>query len=230
MKRPPPLMMIPTSRLMALFVLICATSASCRDEVKQPDEESRQSYQSDNMLTQRLALALLVLVTVLAIQRCYQALSCRLQELPYVKRAVMLFDGKCVMCNGFVDFCIARKPSCPLKVAGLESEVGLWLCKAHGVQLPPSSFVYIEEMAASPRTVARCRVSQKSDAALRSLSALSSSRGWMMMMLFEPLPTAVRDFVYDLGWRYRRVLFGTTVCQRRPGYELEPASVREHRS
>ena len=177
------------------------------------------------MQVHQVEAALVVVLFTLWVIRAGGAIKRRLQELPHVERAIMLFDDRCVMCNGFVDFCIARNPRCALKVAGLESEVGRWLCRVHSVKRPPSSFVYIEEMAASPgaaQDVPHYRVFQKSDAALRSLSALSSSRAWMLIIAFEMAPAVVRDFVYDLGWRYRRTLFGTTACRRRGQHDLQP--------
>jgi predicted DCC family thiol-disulfide oxidoreductase YuxK len=149
----------------------------------------------------------------------------RLQELPYIERSFMLFDGDCVLCNAYVDFCLARlSPNVGLKVAALNSEVGAWLLHVHRVSLPPSSFIFIEEVAGKPKMhmKPRCNVWKKSDAALRSLSALSPTWLWLPMMLFEPLPYFVRDAIYDLGWRYRRVLFGTTACRVRSKHDLEP--------
>lgn len=169
--------------------------------------------------------AVLTIVLALVVRRCVAAVRRRLEELQYVERAFMLFDGGCTMCNGFVDFCIAREPT-SLKVAGLESDTGRWLCRVHGVALPPSSFVYIEELAANPQTfpVPCCKVYQKSDAALHSLSALRSPWCWVLMMAFEPVPSAIRDCIYDLGWCYRRTIFGTTTCRRRSEkHDLEGA-------
>ena len=138
----------------------------------------------------------------------------------------MLFDGDCVLCNGYVDFCLSRRPKVVLKVATLNSELGVWLCKQHGVPLPPSSFVFIEEFTSMPQVKLHRRVSQRSDAALRSLSALSPTWLWLLMMLFEPAPLIVRDAVYDLGWKYRRAIFGTTTCRKRSEHDLSPNDVK----
>lgn len=157
---------------------------------------------------------------------CVRAIRHRMRSLRSLHRVTMLFDGECAMCNAFVDFCIARDPSRRLKVASLGSEVGRRLMAAHGVPQPPSSFVVIEEFCHEFSSRQRgggaaqrgAYAYQKSDAALRSLSALSPS-AWVLMMAFEPVPRALRDPIYALGWRWRRRLFGTTVCRRRPGRE-----------
>ena len=175
------------------------------------------------MLTNVEALILLNVIGII-VCFCIKSVRARLQELPYVKRAFILFDGECVMCNGFVDICIARAPEHPMKVASLKSDFGLWLCKVHGISLPPSSFVYIEEIEDNPIThyAAHCRVSQRSDAALLSLSALGPSMPWVLMAIFQPVPAFLRDFIYDLGWKYRRQVFGTaSACRKRSGYDID---------
>ena len=77
-----------------------------------------------------------------------------------------------------------------------------------------------------PQVKLHRRVSQRSDAALRSLSALSPTWLWLLMMLFEPAPLIVRDAVYDLGWKYRRAIFGTTTCRKRSEHDLSPNDVK----
>ena len=116
---------------------------------------------------------------------------------------VVLYDDVCVMCNGFVDL-VLRFHATAL-VAPLTSPAGKRLMAEHGVPLPASSFVLVEQGGAY----------LKSDAALRCLSSLSPAGLWLWWMLFEPLPTCVRDPVYDLGWRWRRTLFGTCARHRR---------------
>ena len=151
---------------------------------------------------------LLAIATLLAIASFLKILR-RRRTLQHLSKSIMLFDGDCVMCNGYVDFCIAREPNKKLKVAALDSATGRLLLRFHGVPQPPSSFVVIETVGAASH------VYLKSDAALHSLSALSPTCLWILVILLEAVPRALRDPVYDLGWRYRRRLFGTTACRKR---------------
>ena len=58
----------------------------------------------------------------------------------------------------------------------------------------------------------------KSDAALRALSRLEHPV-WILMMMFAPVPAPLRDLVYDMGWRYRRLVFGVQDrCSKLPAH------------
>ena len=123
-------------------------------------------------------------------------------------RAIVLFDGSCVLCNGFVDFCIARDRDKRISVAPLDSELAISLMTAHKIEQPPKSFVLVEGETAYTR----------SDASLRTLSLLRPRMLWPLMMMFDPVPQFLRDAVYDFGWAHRRAIFGTCDCQvERPG-------------
>ena len=126
---------------------------------------------------------------------------------------VVLFDGDCVLCNGFADFILRRSglgasehEPVRLRVARLGSASGQWLLRRHNLPPAPDTFVVIEDN----------RAYIKSEAALRVLSALKPRAGWVLMMLFAPVPLVLRDAVYNVGWTWRRHLFGTTTaCPRR---------------
>jgi predicted DCC family thiol-disulfide oxidoreductase YuxK len=113
--------------------------------------------------------------------------------------AVVLFDGICVMCNGFVSFCIDRDPNKLLRFAALESLEGRKLRANHGLSDPPRSFVLIADGHACER----------STAAIQTLSMLSPAP-WAAFSIFLWVPRLLRDPIYDLGWLTRRQLFGTT--------------------
>ena len=125
-------------------------------------------------------------------------------------RPIVLFDGGCVMCNGFASFCIARDPREVLSFASLQSDAGQLLLKEHGLPPDPQTFVLIEDGVAYVR----------SDASLKTLTILKPSLLWAWMYLFEPLPYFMRDSVYDLGWALRRRLFGTRACMRIPSSRI----------
>lgn len=116
-------------------------------------------------------------------------------------RPIILYDGKCGMCEGYVQFC-AHRDDGAFTFAALQSDIGRALIHRHNLFRErkglPDSFVLIEEDGAAHT---------KSDAALRSLSRLSNV--WFLMMLFEPIPASVRDIVYNFGWKHRQNIFGT---------------------
>jgi predicted DCC family thiol-disulfide oxidoreductase YuxK len=50
---------------------------------------------------------------------------------------------------------------------------------------------------------------------------------WVCVMLFYPVPKRIRDFVYDLGWKYRKRLFGTCACQSLPAEcNVDPSTLK----
>ena len=104
----------------------------------------------------------------------------------------------------------------------------------HAIPQPPASFVLVEDVSpgCEQQADAEIRIADgrvaylKSDAALRCLSLLQP-RAWLLMMLFEPVPTFIRDAVYSLGWTYRRAFFGTCACRARPGRSyVDPSAAR----
>ena len=117
-------------------------------------------------------------------------------------RPIILFDGLCNLCNGFVQFCAARDFDDEFTFAPLESVVGRRIIARHKLfpgKPGPDSFVVIEEDGSA---------FVKSTAALRALSRLQPPL-WILMIVFEPVPIVLRDWVYDVGWRFRRNIFGT---------------------
>ena len=137
---------------------------------------------------------------------------------------VILFDGECVMCNAFVQFCLARCGRLPFFVAPLKSTVGQWILRQHHLPLELDSFAFVEACSGSDP-----RVYTRSDAALHCLSLLFPRCLWLLMMGFDPVPLLIRDAVYNIGWRYRRRIFGTLQKPREwPGKALTMKRIREH--
>ena len=118
---------------------------------------------------------------------------------------VVLFDGVCNLCNGAVNFIIDRDKEQRFRFASLQSDVGQELLTQH--QLPASylgSLVLIEGG----------QVSVKSTAALRIARQLDG--GWSLWYGFIVLPSAIRDFFYDIVARNRYRLFGQSDTCRYP--------------
>lgn len=110
---------------------------------------------------------------------------------------VILFDGVCNLCEGFVRFVIRRDPDAIFRFAPLQSEVGeelLAVCGWEGRGL--EGVVLVDD--------GRCY--HKSDAVIRSLAKL----GWPYRLLgpSRVLPRSFRDMAYDFVAARRYGWFG----------------------
>jgi predicted DCC family thiol-disulfide oxidoreductase YuxK len=106
----------------------------------------------------------------------------------------ILFDGVCNLCNGFVQFVIARDPAARFRFATLQSRAAATLLRDAGVAAPlPDSMVLVEDG----------RVHTRSTAALRVARGLRAP--WPLAFLLIAVPRVVRDAVYDFiaARRYR---------------------------
>jgi predicted DCC family thiol-disulfide oxidoreductase YuxK len=108
-------------------------------------------------------------------------------------RLIVLFDGECVLCNGWARFIAARDPQCQFALGALQSPAGVRLRAERGIESDLSSILLI-----TPRSWAT-----KSDAVLRILARLSAP--WSLAAVFVAVPGPLRDWVYDFiaARRYR---------------------------
>jgi predicted DCC family thiol-disulfide oxidoreductase YuxK len=114
---------------------------------------------------------------------------------------VILYDGVCGLCNGFVRFVARRDPHDGLRFAALDSPLGDAVRARHPTLAGIDSIVLVEHLG----TPNEC-VSTRSDAALRIMSHLPwPSRTWGAARV---LPRALRDGLYDLVARNRYRVFG----------------------
>jgi len=136
-------------------------------------------------------------------------LPAALGDLP---RPLYFFDGYCVLCSGFVAFCLARDPEGRLKFASAQSALGRRVLAA--LDLPDSTL---------QRTILLLdgdEVHMRSAAVLRSLRHLRGP-----MRLLQPLlliPAFLRDPLYDLVARNRYRWFG-----RRPSCFVPMPQMRD---
>jgi predicted DCC family thiol-disulfide oxidoreductase YuxK len=108
-------------------------------------------------------------------------------------RLIVLFDGVCVLCNGWARFISARDPRCQFALGTLQSPAGARLLAERGIQTDMSSIILI-----TPDGWAA-----KSDAILRILARLAGP--WPLAAVFRVVPRVIRDWVYDFiaARRYR---------------------------
>jgi predicted DCC family thiol-disulfide oxidoreductase YuxK len=108
---------------------------------------------------------------------------------------VLLFDGVCTLCNGFVRFVIDRDPAGRFQFAPLQSDAARRVLGAAPQPLP-DSLVLVENG----------RLFTRSTAALRVARGLRSP--WPLAYLLVAVPRPVRDWVYDAVARNRYRWFG----------------------
>lgn len=119
-------------------------------------------------------------------------------EIADLPQPIYFFDGYCVLCSGFVDFCLRHDGTGRLRFASAQSPLGQRVVQALG--LPAGTL---------DRTILLVegdRVFLQSDAALRSLDHLKGWPRWLRPLRL--VPRAVRDPVYDLIARNRYRWFG----------------------
>jgi len=118
-----------------------------------------------------------------------------LADLP---RPLYFFDGYCVLCSGFVAFCLARDPDGRLRFASAQSRLGQRVLSA--LDLPKGTL---------DRTILLLdgdEVYTRSTAVLRALRHLRGAIRWLQPLLL--VPAVVRDPIYDLIARNRYRWFG----------------------
>jgi predicted DCC family thiol-disulfide oxidoreductase YuxK len=110
---------------------------------------------------------------------------------------LVLFDGVCNLCSGFVAFYIPRDREGQLRFAAMQSETGQALLRRLGLPLTEfESFLYLEAG----------QVYGRSDGFLRLVRRLRWPWPWLAIARLVPRP--VRDWLYDRIARNRYRLFG----------------------
>jgi predicted DCC family thiol-disulfide oxidoreductase YuxK len=115
----------------------------------------------------------------------------------YQLSPVILFDGVCNLCNGFVQFVIARDPAGRFQFAALQSDSARrLLARLDGLGGIPDSIVLVDNG----------RVYTRSSAALRIASGLRFP--WSLARALIVVPRPLRDWLYDRVARHRYQWFG----------------------
>ncbi len=129
---------------------------------------------------------------------------------------ILLFDGHCNLCNGWVQFIVKRNTTKSISFASLQSKAGSELLAEHNIkQNYIDSLVFIEEE----------RFSVSSTAALRTLSYLSTWESHLKLLLILPRP--LRDLIYRFVARYRYKWFGRREQCMLPTAELKERFLQE---
>ena len=112
-------------------------------------------------------------------------------------KPVILFDGVCNLCNGFVQFVIARDREARFRFASLQSEAADRLLAGRlTIAAAPESVVLVEGN----------RLYTQSSAAIRIVRALGFP--WSLTTILLAVPPFIRDIVYAIVARNRYRWFG----------------------
>jgi predicted DCC family thiol-disulfide oxidoreductase YuxK len=111
--------------------------------------------------------------------------------------SLVLFDGVCNLCNGFVQFVVARDPAGRFQFGALQSASARRVLDLYDTPDPlPDTIVLVEDG----------RVFTRSTAALRIARRLTFP--WPLASAFLAVPRPLRDWIYDLVARHRYRWFG----------------------
>lgn len=117
----------------------------------------------------------------------------------YGGKSIILFDGVCNLCNGFVRFVIRRDPEQYFVFCPLQSPTGTSLLNHHDLQnLNLSSLVLIENQQVYTRSTAALRIARK------------LSMPWPLLYGLIALPRPLRDAIYGFIGQRRYNWFGKT--------------------
>jgi predicted DCC family thiol-disulfide oxidoreductase YuxK len=107
--------------------------------------------------------------------------------------SIVLFDGVCNLCNGFVQFILPRDRVGSFRFASLQSDAAQRLLKGDA---PKETIVVIEEGKTYVKSAAALRIARR----LRF--------PWALLYAFIVVPRGLRDMVYDWVARHRYGWFG----------------------
>ncbi|MEI7669427.1 MAG: DUF393 domain-containing protein [Pseudomonadota bacterium] len=125
-------------------------------------------------------------------------------------QSIVLFDGVCNLCNGFVQFIIKHEKKNKLMFASLQSEAAKKILVANNENPAQLNSVVL---------IIGNKVYKKSTAGLYILSALNGL--YPMLFVFIIIPPSIRDFVYDIIAKYRYKWFGIRESCMIPTKELK---------
>ena len=126
-----------------------------------------------------------------------QALPPSLRPHVPADRALVLFDGVCNLCNGFVQFVLERDRAGKVVFASLQSDLGQRVLRA--LDLPT-------QQLGTVLLIDGGRVYDRSDAPLRLARYLGGA--WPLAGALRMVPRFLRNGIYDFVARHRLRWFG----------------------
>ncbi len=131
----------------------------------------------------------------------------KIDDLSSMPRAVIVFDGVCVLCNGWVRFLLRHDRRERYRFAAMQGAQGRALLVANGLDPDdPVSFLLIEYDRVEHGSSLPPRVSTDTDAMRRVLTGLGGV--WRIAGLSALLPQRLRNPLYRMIARNRYRWFG----------------------
>lgn len=113
------------------------------------------------------------------------------------KNPVILFDGVCNLCCGWVQLLIRHDKRSVFKFASLQSKAGIRLCESFGIDTKKSeTVIYIKES----------RYYTESAAVFKIINDLGGI--WKVFLVFSIIPKAITDLIYRQTAARRYKIFG----------------------
>lgn len=112
-------------------------------------------------------------------------------------RPLVLFDGVCNLCDGFVQFVLKHEKDNELMFASLQGNAGASIIVDHSLPAGFDKSILVYEDG---------QLYQKSDAVFRILRHLRNP--YKAVTLFKIVPGFIRNFVYDMVASNRYRMFG----------------------
>jgi len=126
------------------------------------------------------------------------------------QQAIILFDGVCNLCNGWVRFLIKRDEKLKFRFASLQSEAGQSRLETIGLPVDVmETLIYIRDK----------QYFSESSAVLEILKDLGGI--WKIVFFFRLIPKRIRDSIYWFIAKHRYRIFGKRSSCMFPTLELE---------
>ena len=111
--------------------------------------------------------------------------------------SLVLFDGVCTLCNGFVQFVIDRDPHGRVQFGALQSAPARRVLELHDAPDPlPDAIVLVEQGSVYSRSTAVLRI------------ARHLTFPWPLAFALLAVPRPIRDWIYALVAGHRYQWFG----------------------
>lgn len=110
---------------------------------------------------------------------------------------VLLFDGRCPLCDGAARFLLRRRARRPFRAIPFQSSAAAALLSSHAAAADPERSIVVIDQG---------EVLLRSDALLRIARRLAFP--WNVLAVGTLLPRPLRDSLYDVVAKRRYALFG----------------------
>ena len=127
-----------------------------------------------------------------------------------MEQKIILFDGVCNLCNGFVQFIIKRDQNAIFKFAALQSDFGQAFLKSQNLNPVELKFVIL---------IVGEKIYTQSTAALKIIQYLDGA--WKLGYAFIIVPPFIRNGLYKIVSKYRYKWFGKKTQCMVPTLELK---------